>query len=561
VHSATAYYAAGIVTLAVAVIVGLRPVAGESLPRLWVRLTPAWVFWLAVTSTLVAWSWPAILLNRQLNPDESMFLAEARLAGVRPVPWLDFDPTTSGPFNVWPLTVLHAVGFGLTYATARALAVTLILLSLFALYRSMQLLFGEAAARLSTVCAVCFYATSMYMTDFAHYSSETVPMFLIAFLGLTVVKMARTPGWESVPYAAAAGALAGMVPLAKLQAAPLGVVLGVAAIAVVLVRNDALFTKSANIAALFLCALAVWAAVLGPVALAGGWNDFLTSYVRQPLWWTSPAGPNVNKGPIEIEAYPPFCLLLIFVLPLSALMAPLALWFPSPGMPRPRWSGLAPAGVVLALVIAGACAVAIADEPLGHHLLFLAIPICALAGSVFAAMVRSSAHAAMGRAAAVVATGAFVAGCVTLSLKVGNEFLQVESSGRWPYRGSLTEFATPSRMSVLKAIPPGSSLTVWGWAPEAYVLTGATMGTRDVITQHEMWPGPNERYYLRRFLSDLRRYRPAYFLDAVGRHESGRWTLTAPENRLDNYKLIARYVSAHYRLVAQADGLRLYRRT
>jgi hypothetical protein len=558
-HSATAYYAVAIAALAFVTIAGLCPVA-EDCPRpVWVRLTPPWAFWLSAAVALVAWSWPGIAFNRQINPDESMFLAEAHLAAVRPLPWLDFDPTTSGPLNIWPLTILHAVGFNLTYATARALAVALILMSVFALYRSMQLLFGEAAARLSSTCAICFYATAMYITEFAHYSSETVPMFLVAFLGLAIVKIAKAPAWASIGYAAVAGVLAGMIPLAKLQAAPLGAVLFGVGVAVILARDGALRWKAANVAALVLCVLAVFVAILAPVAFAGGWNDFLTSYVRQPLWWTGPLGPSLNKGPIKIGAYPPFCLLVIFVLPFSIFATALALWFPKSATVRCRIGRLAPLGAALAVTIAGAFAVAIAHEPLGHHLLLLVIPVCALAGSSFAVMVECSAYATRGREVALVLVGALVAGSVALSLELGNPFLQFETAHRWPYQAQLTAFATPSQAMLLQAIPPNSSLTVWGWAPEAYVLTGSTMGTRDVITQHEMWPGPNQRYYLERYLNDLRRYRPAYFLDAVvGR--AGSSTLTVPENQLKNYALVADYVSAHYRLIRQADGLRLYRK-
>ena len=62
---------------------------------------------------------------------------------------------------------------------------------------------------------------------------------------------------------------------------------------------------------------------------------------------------------------------------------------------------------------------------------------------------------------------------------------------------------------------PVRSLTIWGWAPGVYVLTGIPPATRDVIGHFVITQGSMQSYFRARFLADVREKNPDLFIDAV----------------------------------------------
>ncbi len=559
-HSAVFYYVFAVGMLAFALFVGLRPIAESEPPQFWIRLTPTWAFWLAAAAALVVWRWPAISLNHQINPDESGFIALAHVATVRPIPWFDFDANTSGPFNVWPLTMLHTFGFGFTYAVARATSVVLLLVGVFSLYLLMKRLFGEGAARLSSLFAICFLATASYEPDFAHYSSETVPLCLTGLFALTLLELGSDRTYRSILFSGIAGALAGIIPLAKLQAAPVDAALITIALAVILCGTGSRGKKLAELGGLVFGAFAIVGAVVVPVVLSGAWNDFLISYIREPLWYMSEVSTplTLNRGQPNLVAYPPFFLLA--VLSATSIAISLALSLSKRRPPAARTEvvkNLIPLAAALLTLLAAVYAVMRANEPYAHHLLLLVLPISALTGCSFAAMTRLSGRIGTGRAAAGILLAALVVSSTVVSVRKGNEFVLAEIDPK-RYDAGASEIRTASEFALVESIPANSSLTVWGWAPDVYVLRDSIAGTRDAYSQFQMWPGPYRAYYLDRYLNDLQSNKPEYFFDAVRPFKTS-YSLTVPQYGLANSKPVARYVSAHYVLVGQVDGLKLYR--
>jgi hypothetical protein len=537
----------------------LARVAEEKPSEMWIRVTPTWLFLTAAAATMIAWWWPAILLNRQINPDESMYLAAAHLAAIRPVPWLDFDTTTSGPFVVWPLTLLHLVGVGLTYAAARWTAVAMLFMSAVFLYYAARWVLGETAARLGLFCAIVVFATASYETDFAYYSSEIVPVLLTALLALTIAGIYVTRGRVIVGFAAA-GLLAGAIPLAKLQAVPIDAALVVVVVATALASPVPFHQKLLRVAMFTACAFTVLFVVMAPVAISGAWNDFLISYIREPLWYTT-AGhaplPGWSGQPNPLY-HPSFFFLLVFLTSLIAVMLGLSIARrPEPAHEAIRNSVLfsGAAGFTLA---AAAYAVLKPDEPWGVHLLFLVLPICALGASSLAMMIAASSRPARGRLAAAAFVAMLAFSSAGVAIKDGNELLRaLADPAHARYSWIVGSTRTADALAMIESIPANASLTVWGWAPDAYVLSGATMGTRDTITQFQMWPGHYQSYYLSRYIGDLRRNRPEYVLDAVSPYESTSWTV--PRYQLKYFKQLEMTVREHYQLIGRTRHLRLYR--
>ncbi len=85
---------------------------------------------------------------------------------------------------------------------------------------------------------------------------------------------------------------------------------------------------------------------------------------------------------------------------------------------------------------------------------------------------------------------------------------------------------------------------MWGWEPSLHVETGLPHATRDAHTAFQISETPLQAFYRQRYLRDLERGSPAWFVDATGpgafvfdnRSYFGHETL--PE--------LAEYVARHY---------------
>lgn len=112
-------------------------------------------------------------------------------------------------------------------------------------------------------------------------------------------------------------------------------------------------------------------------------------------------------------------------------------------------------------------------------------------------------------------------------------------------------------------------MSVWGWAPQYYVFTSVPNATRDPATISAMPPtaltaGMGEvmrGYYRQCYLADLRRARPAFFVDAVSSSEF--FCVDRQTQGHEAWPELARFVADNYvkvfeREVGPGDGTRVY---
>jgi hypothetical protein len=104
----------------------------------------------------------------------------------------------------------------------------------------------------------------------------------------------------------------------------------------------------------------------------------------------------------------------------------------------------------------------------------------------------------------------------------------------------------------------GDSLGIWGWAPEIYVENHLPQATRDAHSIWSIQPNAQLPYYRACYLNDLRRHRPAVFVDAVG---SGAFALE--DRRTQAHEIfpeLAEYIHQNYTLVTDLGEARVYGR-
>lgn len=122
---------------------------------------------------------PALGLDEQ-NVDEGQWIASAATLVADPRFYVSVDGTTSGPLNVYPLTLIYYAGVSLDYATLRLAGLLLVVLPVTALlWATFRLVFGPATARLALLPVSTGLAFSNH-PDTISFNSEHFPCLLVA---------------------------------------------------------------------------------------------------------------------------------------------------------------------------------------------------------------------------------------------------------------------------------------------------------------------------------------------------------------------------------------------
>src|SRR6202011_1349505 len=142
---------------------------------------------------------------------------------------------------------------------------------------ALRRLSDDSIAILATAPAFIFWSAAAH-TDFVHYSSEQLPIFLLAVAFYLFV---RSFEGERFRYPVGAGLVLGLVPFAKLQAAPIAAVMGAFVVARVVVNASQGNRRSAMLRAAAVCSAALLPGLtlLVPLAVSGEFDAFLNGYL------------------------------------------------------------------------------------------------------------------------------------------------------------------------------------------------------------------------------------------------------------------------------------------
>jgi hypothetical protein len=117
-----------------------------------------------------------------------------------------------------------------------------------------------------------------------------------------------------------------------------------------------------------------------------------------------------------------------------------------------------------------------------------------------------------------------------------------------PARSQLTEL-------VRRFSTRDEPLAVWGWRSSLYVEAGRRQATRQAQTEAQIYPNPLQGYFLKRYFEDFQAANPPVFADAVG---PGNFVFEDRARAHECFPQLRDWVQAHYTLVADLDGTRLY---
>ncbi|WP_420154010.1 hypothetical protein [Siphonobacter sp.] len=490
-----------------------------------------WLFYVLIGLVLLSRS--SNIVQYEPNVDTSTWLTSTltiRRASDPVWTWLNY--TDGRPFTVAPLWLASLLGLPLTYGGAEWLSVILWCITLVALAGILKALGWKSGRAFIFVAALAAFVGTTGYIDHVAYNSEVASMWLLALALWGFFYWAERPvTWGAL----VVGVLLGLLPYAKFQNAPMGLV--VAAFA------GFTWLRSRQWMAVVLLGLGGLLPTLGFVAYYAGLGQLETFWNHYFLYYFYYSYTDEFSKLTTWERFTPVRFLYL------TLASPDMRWYAAGLL-------LATAGLFvhflrktkttydwLALVLLLTTYYAMLQSGNNFHHYALYVPfLVPVALGIWARDLP-------------IRTQKTVLSIVLLAagFQAGYNLNQ-----RGPVQPTANEPLTQRVASVIRAnSKPEERMVLWGWFDRLYVYAQRPMGYRYPYTIGIFWPSPLHDVRVKDFIHDLEENQPAIFVDVCGtaltfygttaeRHEA------TPE--------VARYIASHYRLIQDIEGVRVYKR-
>jgi len=491
--------------------------------------------------TIIAAHAPTLGWRDELpNPDEAQLLAGALTLQHHFAPWLSVDLSTAGPVSVLPLLPLP-VNFQIARWLAALCAATAVVFSWLALTSARD----HPVARIVALPVAAFFVF-MESIELFQFSTEHVAAVLLA--GAAWIWLAATAGGDQPSGRAALagfGLCLGAAFMAKLQSAPCGAWLALAAGGLVLGDSRLTWSRRSACFAALLAGCAVAPVFFFLLAAAQGvLPDLLNSYVRNNFQY-------VTDMPRGSTGYQPGMIwgLNYLLKPVGGLLL-VGLLFVGGFTPAERRTSF----LLLGGLAAAITAIVLPGRGSGHYWLFVFGPVLLAFGSVaLPAWRRLAAHPSVRPAWRRWAPPGLA--LLLLGLPLAHRLRSSRDEALTGTMGRVSSVREAGEK--LRGLARrGDTLTVWGWRAELHVHSQLPQGTREAHTQWLIEPVPQQAYYRRRFLGDLAHTRPRFIADAVG-PQGFAYTDRAASGH-ETFAELNRLLARDYNYIGETAGVRLY---
>jgi len=516
---------------------------------------PVWtttfgVFAATLAIALPLWRLRSLLYNGEINVDESQILSQALKYLADPLPWRSVVGGSSGPLNTWVLLWAPLFGLKLGYLAARITSLLCAFATLVGCALALKEIAGPRLALLLTLPAASLLLSTINF-DFVHFSSEQFPATLCAWTVYLLVKQRHS---LSRFRSFSVGLLSGAFPFTKLQVAPAGILLFLlGAVLLLKARTASPNLKRSALLAQCLGGLTVPALILGPVALAGAWGEFMNFYIGYGLSYSNP-GPSVPILDFLFKGVPDFSAFLTVLLIASAglvliqtLRRPKAFFSPA---------NLLEGAAFLSIFGIHLYGVLRAGFGFPHYLMLLVVPATLACGWFFSGLLQDPDPSPSTPEPATDPVSKAATDSKESRAKVAPPAKRVKSQATAPSRAILDTNATASRLksglavggvllllfqirstatiysqnerllaswgqepapiadALVKIAKPGDSMFIWGWYPKLHVFSQIRPATRFAVASPTAEQQPENDPGIRALLSDIKAALPEFFVDA-----------------------------------------------
>lgn len=499
---------------------------------------PATLYILGCIALLIFMRLPAVVLNRELNPDESQMLSHAITLWQDPVYWRSADGTTIGPLDIYLLVIPKLFGFQLDYTAARVMGLLCTGLSVYFLFRALANFYSEKTARITILAPVLLLAFTQEV-DFVHYSSEQVPVFLLSASLWLLSQLILNKGL-TLRNNLLLGLLAGMVPFAKLQAVPLAIVIVLFAF----LSNIRYYKKNRSLhpfIILIIGGLSFPLLVLGLTVSFDVLDDLIDFYILGNVIY---AGGNSTPSMIgqffKIAGLSEDFLAFTCITMLSLIGVIWYTFFQKTEKSNPK---SIIHGLTAVLALSSVYAVTKSGNDFIHYLNF-----CIASWTLVTA---AGIHK--------FGTKGVILPAILLLYFLSSDALSYKRSHVLNafVSDNATELAQSPVVTELKKYTNNRDfMAVWGWQCRYYVEAQLAEATSENHSERSIFVHDLQEKYRSRYLSDIQRTTPAIFVDAVGKNSF--WVQDRKTQGFENFPSLADFIHANYTYKGTFDDTRLY---
>lgn len=517
--------------------------------------TSFWVFLVSFTLLILS-RWGSVSYPEILNPDEAQFAACAVTAVSSPLPYLQWDPTTSGPLNIYPLMWPAVGGQVITIKTGRVTAVAAIAVTASMLFLACALAGGFLAGAIAGSSFTLVHIF-VFAPDFTHFSSEMVPN---AFLAAGVATAITATGSGKRPYLTGlSGLFLSCAPLAKLQTGPMAVFLFLIVAVLLLWKPGALRCRFSRFFALCVGGAVMPVALTLSLMLTGAWTYFVEAVVKASIGYagqTNPdSGDRLKLAWQLLVANPELVAFLQYWVIVAAAFTVAGIVFAvlrglKDSLRRIPNTLIAVCGLAIAWTMIAIWTLLTTGRDFPHYLLFLLPPMCLSLGALTAVMLRF-ADDRLSMGARVLTVGMCILGAVP--------FLGLPEN---PFRVTPRSAPPLQTVALLQAIRVSSErLSVWGWMFEVHPMTNMPIAFKNWPTSiNRGIPFDATEQASELYLSALRESKVEWFFESIGAGVEMTAGLAPADKAVTSQPAVAEEILSRYELVAETDEGRLHAR-
>lgn len=486
------------------------------------------------------------------NVDESNWIVNAATFYSGGILWKDVTGGTGGPLIFIPLSLLNVIGIGLNYNTVRFFGLVICILpSIYFFWKAILNLSNKVVAGIA-ILPLCFFFITTNTSDFIAYNSEHVPLLLatISIYLLLSLQFSQL----NVSRLAILGIVLGLFPWAKLQAIPIGFVVGTLAIVeIITIKDKKPKAKLAYISILLLFVLLPTMLFATYIIMHGTTDAFLQSYIFDNLLYAqkglgspanSPTGYEKlkhfitklnNNKELKLYIYSNISYAFLFltvsfsVLHLKKLIIDRSIIY------------------CTIILVAAYFSVTIPPNLFTHYILLFIMPFAILFGVILAKLVQNRDIFSFSK---ITWAGIMLIFGVSsfIMVRAGTKgAVFVAENGNY--------LLDSTAITIKEYSKPNEKMAIWGWAEKYHVYTGLILGN-NAGAAGAILDSSSARTRLVRYMDDMNNNKPRIFLDAVA--PTAFYFRDTAHFRHENYDTLKNYVIANYTLKSNFKGFRVY---
>ncbi len=478
--------------------------------------------------------------------NESQHIAEARTLVNAPLFWKDVDGTTIGPIPIYALSVPGHFNIPIDYLTAKVLNVLLWFIIIVLLYKTIKIGSGINIARYS-ILPLAVFVTLFTNKDFVAYNGE-VPTLVLVSLALWILFYLLKHGGKNGLLNILLGAILTLSPFSKIQIGPVAVFIG-GFYLIWLIRKK---KRVGSIIYLFTGVSVPIILLIVYLIHFDLWYDFKESYILNNLFYAGKGeGLSLNKGIIlnfvklifvlfkslELRLFfSGFILLIIY--------AGFLFWHEKK---ISEWKNVLyghPIKIYLiGYILISAFIIYLPGNVFIHYALFLIPPVLLIMSIVLQKIFRNDDSRVRRFFYLII----IVVGPALIIAFQGHPcFMELKHK-------STVDKGMANYLCAEKV--RGDKLALWGWESSLYSDTGLEMATRESQTQRQILSWKQKDYYLKRYLKDIRKSRPRFFIDSTLKNN---WIFDYDKHNFTKFPELNTYISDNYVFVLELDHMKLY---